>query len=577
MRSITWKVAPATVLVCALVTAGAGPALAAGPQPPKPADKAASKALVKTLKAVGKSVDKVADKAGHTVGVVDTLWGDDSSRQGRQAQRADGTWDASADLGSLYSLTRSIGAQNAWARGATGKDVTVALVDTGVVGVPGLAGKDKVIDGPDLSFESQSAGTRYLDGFGHGTHLAGIIAGDDDGYDPKHPDSARFAGVAPEAQLLNMKVAAGDGGADVSQVIAAIDWAVEHRDDNGMNVRVINLSYGTASEQGWQVDPLARAVENAWKHNILVVVASGNDGLDAPSLLMPAVDPHVLAVGAVDHAGTEPTDDDVVAAFTNGGSDERVSDVLAPGKSVVSLRVPGGYADIAHPEGRVAGDTSARFFRGSGTSQAAAVVSGEAALLFSAEPKLTADQAKAVLMGTARPLSGSDPAQGAGVADISSALTVTKTKLPLLARGGSDEPYSTGQGSLEASRGGEYVVDPATGDALTGEVDAMGAPWNAAAWKSAEDKGASWSQGVWNSRTWAGTKWVDKRQVQPVTWTGLSWSGSPWADHTWSSDSFQSRSWRGNSWQSRSWRADSWSSRSWRDNGWSSRSWRGIY
>ena len=105
-----------------------------------------------------------------------------------------------------------------------------------------------------------------------------------------------------------------------------------------------------------------------------MVVASGNDGLDAPSLLMPAVDPHVLAVGAVDHAGTERTNDDVVAEFTNGGSDERRSDVLAPGKSVVSLRVPGGYADVAHPEGRVAGDTSARFFRGSGTSQAAAVI-----------------------------------------------------------------------------------------------------------------------------------------------------------------------------------------------------------
>ena len=161
----------------------------------------------------------------------------------------------------MYSVTKSIGAQSAWARGVTGKDVTVALIDTGVVGVPGLDKDDKVIDGPDLSFESQSAGTRYLDGFGHGTHLAGIIAGKDEKFDPKKPDGTLFAGVAPDAKLLNMKVATGDGGADVSQVIAAIDWVVEHRDDAGMHVRVINLSYGTSTDQSWQVDPLARAVE----------------------------------------------------------------------------------------------------------------------------------------------------------------------------------------------------------------------------------------------------------------------------------------------------------------------------
>ena len=201
-----------------------------------------------------------------------------------------------------------------------------------------------------------------------------------------------------------MKVAAGDGGADVSQVIAAIDWVVEHRDDAGMRVRVINLSYGTESTQTWQVDPLARAVENAWRAGIVVVAAAGNSGREAQGLLMPAVDPHIIAVGAVDHRGTRTTEDDVVADFTNRGSSSRRPDVLAPGKSVVSLRVAGSYADEEHPEGRVPGDAADRFFRGSGTSQAAAVVAGQAALLLDAEPKLTPDQVKAVLMGTARPL-----------------------------------------------------------------------------------------------------------------------------------------------------------------------------
>ena len=543
--SLTWKKrTPVVVLGVALLsTMATGPALAKAPPPAK----------------AGTSAHHPREVSG---GVVDSQWGDDDTKEGKQASRATGSWDASKDLGSMYSLTKGIGAQDAWLRGATGKDVTVALIDTGVVGVPGLDKHDKVIDGPDLSFESQSPGTRYLDGFGHGTHLAGIIAGRDDGFDPKKPQSSQFAGVAPEAKLLNMKVATGDGGADVSQVIAAIDWVVEHRDDEGMHVRVINLSYGTASEQGWQVDPLARAVENAWNHDILVVTAAGNDGLDAPSLLMPAVDPHILAVGASDHRGTDGTGDDVVADFTNGGSATRRSDVLAPGKSVVSLRVPGSFVDAAHPEGRLTGDDTGRFFRGSGTSQAAAMVSGEAALLFSAQPKLTASQAKAVLMQTAVPLTDSEPAQGRGVADIGAAVSLVKSKahVPTSAV---ELPGSTGLGSLEASRGDEHVVDPETGDALTGEVDALGSAWRPQAWVAAQGQGASWVKGVWNSKTWTGTKW-DKGQLQATTWTGSSWTGVPWAAHAWAVDQFQARSWRGDNWKARSWRGDNWRARSWR-------------
>ena len=540
MSSITWKrSAPVVVLVSALLSAGAvAPALAKEP-------KGGSKVQI--------------DLAG---GVVDSLWGDDDTKEGKQAAKGPGGWNASVDLGSTYSLTKRIGAQSAWSRGVTGKGVTVALIDTGVVGVPGLDKDDKVIDGPDLSFESQSAGTRYLDGYGHGTHLAGIIAGQDEGFDPKKPESAQFAGVAPDAKLLNMKVATGDGGADVSQIIAAIDWVVEHKDDQGMHVRVINLSYGTASTQGWQVDPLARAVENAWDNDILVVTSAGNDGLDAPSLLMPAVDPHILAVGASDHQGSDTTVDDVVADFTNGGNATRRSDVLAPGKSVVSLRVPGSYIDVAHPEGRLAGDDAGRFFRGSGTSQAAAVVSGEAALLFSAQPKLTAEQAKTVLMRTAVPLLRSNPAQGRGVADVGAAVTLVKASsaVPSVR---STLPASSGLGSLEASRGGDNVVDPDSGEALVGEVDAQGAPWRAATWVAAQDKGTSWTKGVWNARTWSGTKW-EKKQLQSAVWTGSSWSGVPWSAHEWPTDQFQARSWRGNSWKARSWRGDSWKARSWR-------------
>ena len=493
-------------------------------------------------------------------GLGDTLWGDDDTGQGA-AGSANGEWDATRDQGSLYSLTKRIGAQSAWRSGITGTGVTVAMIDTGVAPVPGLDDPDKVVDGPDLSYESQRAGTRYLDGFGHGTHMAGIIAGRDAGFDPRRPSPSKFAGVAPGAELLSLKVATGDGGADVSQVIAAIDWVVANRRAQGMNVRVLNLSYGTASTQSWQVDPLAAAVENAWRKGILVVVSGGNDGANQP-LLMPAIDPHVLAVGAVDHAGTALTLDDRVASFSNSGTSARRPDLLAPGKSVVSLRVPRSFADQLHPEGLVPGDSAHRYFRGSGTSQAAAVTSGAAALLFQARPSLTPAQAKAILMRTAEPLLSLDPAQGSGVVSIASAVVYARLAL-FLPSAPAPSRVSTGLGTLEATRAGEHVVDPETGDALVGEVDALGSPWNARAWMTAQAKDSSWIGGAWNGRTWTGTSWVDKK-LQGVPWTGSSWNGRPWDAYAFSDDQWEARSWRGDDWAARSWREASWLARSWR-------------
>ncbi|MDX6301031.1 MAG: serine protease AprX [Nocardioidaceae bacterium] len=499
-----------------------------------------------------------------------TLWGDDSTKEGKDASKHRTGWDASLDLGSMYSLEQSNGIQDAWSRGVTGNGVTVALIDSGVSPVPGLDRDGKVMDGPDLSYEGQSPSTAYLDSYGHGTHMAGIIAGKDEGFDPKKPGATQFAGVAPDARLLNMKVGTGDGGVDVSQVIAALDWVVQHNNDAGMHVRVVNLAYGTESTQPWQVDPLAKAVEDAWNAGIVVVTAAGNDGPQAP-LLMPAIDPHVIAVGAVDHEGTASSTDDQVSDFTSGGTPSRRPDLLAPGKSVVSLRDPGSYVDQLHPEGLVPGDDEGRFFRGSGTSQATAVVAGEVALLLQAKPNLTPDQVKALLRATADRLpQSSNPAQGAGVVDVDAALDLLNPKiLPTvlagLTRSGQPAlPASTGTGSLEASRGGEHVVDPSTGDELVGERDAQGNPWNSAAWADVSGAGTAWSKGgVWNGSVWTSDKWKDKA-VLPAAWAGSSWNGVPWGAHQWSKAAWESRSWRNDDWRSRSWREDSWQSRSWR-------------
>lgn len=514
--------------------------------------------------------------------VVSTEWGDVTARQEDAATTAAGTWSPARDVSSMYSLTRSLGIQDAWRQGITGDDVTVAVIDTGIAPVRGLdTTADQVIDGPDLSFDAHLEGSRHLDEFGHGTHMAGITAGRDAEWSAADPQPGQFAGVAPEAQLLNMKVGAGDGGVDVSQVIAALDWVVEHRDAGGMDVRVVSLAYGTVSLQPWQVDPLARAVENAWRAGIVVVASAGNDGLETDHLLMPALSPHILAVGAVDPRSTEDRADDVVADFTNGGSADRRPDVVAPGRSVVSLRVPGSYADVTSPAGRVEGDLSERFFRGSGTSQATAFVAGQVALLLQERPDLTPDQVKALLMSTAQPLAGDEPAMGAGVPDVLAAVAAT-APTPADAAA-SDAPFSSGLGSLDAARGDARVVDPDTGTVLEGELDAQGQPWDPATWVAATSAGSAWDGGSWNGRTWTGDELVDGAW-EYAPWTGSSWSGATWEDRhaaestwearSWRNDGWEARSWREDTWEARSWRQDSWEARSWRQDNWEARSWR---
>src|SRR3954447_12059440 len=185
----------------------------------------------------------------------------------------------------MNQVAASIGADQMWNRGYTGSGVGVALIDSGVAPVDGLTTPGKVVDGPDLSFESQDAQAIHLDTYGHGTHMAGIIAGNDAG------STGSFRGVAPGAHIVSLKTATHDGAVDVSQVVAAINWATQHKDDAGLNIRVINLSFGTDGLQAYQLDPITYAVETAWRHGIVVVVAGGNDGTSRPSLTNPATDP----------------------------------------------------------------------------------------------------------------------------------------------------------------------------------------------------------------------------------------------------------------------------------------------
>ncbi len=460
-----------------------------------------------------------------------------------------------APVGAVKSAA---GGQRGNAAALTGAGIGVALIDSGVAPVTGLSQAGKVVNGPDLSFESQTPGLTNIDTYGHGTHMAGIIAGSDPA---AVTGAARFDGIAPGAKVISLKVAAADGAADVSQVIAAIDWVVQHRADPGLNIRVLNLSFGTDSVQDAKLDPLSYAVEAAWKKGIVVVVAVGNDGAVTTRVNMPAANPYVIAVGAADPNGTEVRTDDKVATFSTRGSATRHADLLAAGRSVVSLRVPGSYIDTAYTTARVADATGAvRFFRGSGTSQATAVVSGTVALLLQQRPGLTPDQVKKLLVQTADPLIGADPiAAGAGQVDIAEAATIN---VPLNAT--QTHLAATGLGKLEASRGSSHVVDGTTGVTLIGERDIFGASWKPATWTFVSRYGRAWTGGTWNGRVWAGS-----------AYTGTSWASVTWNTATWTSLNWAGRSWTGSYWTGRSWTAGTWTGRSWTTGTWLGRSWTG--
>ncbi|WP_158657509.1 S8 family serine peptidase [Blastococcus saxobsidens] len=507
---------------------------------------------------------------------LDQVWGDDTTGEGREATLKTGSWLASVDQGSAFTVTKDTGAQDVWGksdpgngdRKLTGVGVGVALIDTGVTRVPGLDAAGKVVDGPDLSLDSQADNLRHGDGYGHGTHLAGLIAGRDSAA-PRgnEKDEKWFVGMAPDATIVNVKVGAADGSVDVSQVIAGIDWVVTNKASH--NIRVLNLSYGTDSTQSYQLDPLAHAVESAWRAGIVVVVAAGNDGASgARPLTMPAIDPYVIAVGSSNNHGTPAPEDDLVGAWTNSGTTARRPDLLAPGKSVVSLRVPSSYADVGHPEGLVYGDDTGRLFRGSGTSQSAAVVSGAAALLLQRNPKLTPDQVKGLLKDSADKLMlDTSPVQGAGDLDVKGAVELLeKGSVPKYAQ---SFTRSSGTGTLDAARGGAYLTDPATGTALRGEQDVFGVAWDATAWAAASSARTAWSGGTWRGTAWTGSAWVDGVWPAVVwtepSWTGIAWTDRPWSRMSWRADDWQRMSWRGDHWARMSWRADDWQRMSWRN------------
>ncbi|HVF76140.1 MAG TPA: S8 family peptidase [Acidimicrobiales bacterium] len=431
-------------------------------------------------------------------------------------------------INSVYA--RETGADQLWAEGITGNGVTVALVDTGVSASPDLAGR-VVTDVPDPTNSARTdvcanfAGDGTCDDrYGHGTFLAGLIAGNGAG------SAGMFRGIAPGARIVSVKVAGYDGSSDVSKVLAAIQYVVSFREQLGIDV--LNLSLGTNSTQSYAVDPLNHAVEQAWQSGITVVVAAGNLGPAPGTISKPGDDPFVITAGSVDDRETPARDDDRVPNFSSRGPTAADGlakpDLVAPGARLVSLRASqGNYVDTF-----VGGGVNATYRRGSGTSMSAAVVSGIAALVLDANETWSPNRVKHALTTTASRTGLTAPtAVGAGLVQAYAAARrapAGEANLGLVA--------GNGTGSLDASRGDVEVsgpcqqpyrtLDPTCTKPLEGDETAQGRTYEAEQW------GTSWYESQWAEAgplgtSWYGTSWYG------TSWYGTSWYGTSWYGASW--------------------------------------------
>ena len=476
-------------------------------------------------------------------------------------------WDSTVSA-SPYAWTSQ--AATTWAQtGNKGAGVGVAVLDTGVSDVGDLTGR--VMHGPDFSGENDN----LTDSFGHGTVMAGIVAGSG-AASGAHPRT----GTAPGVNVIAVKAAGRNGATDVSTMLTALTWVGAFKDT--YNIRVLNLSWGVPSTQDPIIDPLNYAVERLWGMGVTVVAAAGNSGPSAGTILKPGDDPLVVTVGAYDDRGNATLSDDSVPLWSSQGPTAQgrmKPDLVAPGRTLVATRAPGSAIELANPQALV----GSAYIKGSGTSEATAVVSGAAALLIANHPTWSPDQVKYALTSTAVPLTGvAATVQGAGRLQTKAANSASVgLVLPQL-------PVAVGGGSLDASRGdaallstscgsvtwlldddrGNYCgpwLDPLatgwTGSTWSGDV------WNSNAWTTVGYTSNAWTSNAWTSNAWTGSAWSSN------AWTSNAWTGSTWSSNAWTSNAWTGVAWSSNAWTSNAWTSNAWTSNAWTSNAWTSNAW----
>ena len=422
------------------------------------------------------------------------------------------------------------GADQLAAGGDTGQGVTVAVVDTGIDQLPDFSGR--LIGGVDLT----GGGNPFQDNYGHGTFVAGLIAGDG------ASSNGEYSGEAPGANLVSIKVAGANGLTDLGTIIQGLQWAADHQ--ALYQIKVLNLSLGFQSNESTLVNPLDLAVQAVWNAGITVVASAGNAGPFNGTILSPGDDPLVITAGALDDMGaaTASTAGDEMTNFSSAGPtspDGWVKpDLVTSGRSVVSLAAPGSTLVNSYPSAQV----GTSYFTGSGTSFSTAITSGAVALVLADNPGLTPDQVKARLLGNTSPGPIGNPfvdghgALNAYAAATSGAMDLNESGLVLPALPGlpvslsSARPFDTWNTQLWS--GLSTVQLPANGWTWHGVA------WNGAAWNGWTSNGVAWNRWAWGGAYWNGATWAGS------AWDGTPWSGSGWNGAAWGPD-WDTKSWNG--------------------------------
>jgi serine protease AprX len=439
---------------------------------------------------------------------------------------------------------RVVRADKVWQQqGIAGGGVTVAILDSGVAADADLTQPQNRILA-SVNFADQRLTS---DPGGHGTHIAGIVAGNGTN------SGGQFTGIAPQANVVDVRVLGSKGSGRISSVVRGIEWVLAHR--TVYNIRVINLSFGAPARLSYRVDPMSAAVEIAWRRGLVVVAASGNGGPARGTVVTPGIDPYVITVGATDDRGTLGRGDDLLAWFSAWGSADSNAkpDLVAPGRRIVSLRVPGSALDTLFPERVVVAQNGWTYFRLTGTSMATAVMSGAAALLLSGRPNLTPDQVKALLVGTTQPYgedSGQvlpDPiADGSGLLDANAAVNATLGTAPT---GGGLLSGGLLSGTLQSVATVASVnqgLRPADGFARALYPVLFGSPLQ---WKDPLFGGIFWSLLTWDTLVWNSVAWDN------FAWDSIAWDSVAWDSVAWDSVAWDSVAWDSVAWDSVAWDA----------------------
>jgi serine protease AprX len=418
-----------------------------------------------------------------------------------------------------------VNADRVLANGISGSGVTVAILDSGIAADLDLAGSANRILA-SVNFADQRTAD---DPGGHGTHVAGLIAGNGARSD------GEFTGIAPQANIVDVRVLAANGSGRVSSVVRGIEWVLAHR--SLYNIRVINLSFGAPAPVSYRVDPFSAAVEIAWRRGLVVVAAAGNGGPGSGSVVTPGIDPYVVTVGATDDRGTADRDDDMFAWFSAwGGSGSNAKpDLVAPGRRLVSLRVPGSALDALYPERIVSAQNGASYFCLTGTSQATGVVSGAVALLLQRRPDLTPDQVKALLTRNTQQFGQygqnglHDPAaDGSGLLDARAMDRAAQRISALSGANGGLRPANAFARAMYPVLYGSplHWKNPLLGGILWNLLTWDTLAWNSVAWDNFDWDSVAWDSVAWDSVAWDSVAW------DSVAWDSVAWDSVAWDTYT---------------------------------------------